>query len=100
MNRIAMLRRVKGCLASKPKDPKSDGVLVPADDPVTQPIRPTTPTSMDSPAANYQKARAVEQAVRQQAITVQWASRTGDRQPPYNLLELIGKGTYGRVYKA
>lgn len=40
------------------------------------------------------------QAKRQQDATDEWARRTGKMAPPYQFEDFIGKGAYGRVFKA
>jgi hypothetical protein len=45
------------------------------------------------------KANAVEDAQQMQAGVIDAARRTGTDLPKYVLMELIGKGSYGRVYK-
>ncbi|KFY44775.1 hypothetical protein V494_01300, partial [Pseudogymnoascus sp. VKM F-4513 (FW-928)] len=45
------------------------------------------------------RARAVEDAERAQRSVSERAARKGEEAPPYVLVELIGKGSYGRVYK-
>ena len=40
------------------------------------------------------------QVKRQQDATDQWARRTGKPAPPYQFEDFIGKGAYGRVFKA
>lgn len=44
-------------------------------------------------------ARAVEDAKNAQRGVNESAAKKGEAVPPYVLLELIGKGSYGRVYK-
>ncbi|ROT37250.1 kinase-like protein [Sodiomyces alkalinus F11] len=46
------------------------------------------------------KRKALEDAVRMQETVDQQLSDTGQEPPPYRLDELIGKGSFGRVYKA
>jgi serine/threonine protein kinase len=46
------------------------------------------------------KHRAIEDARKMQAIVEEDCSKAGKDAPPYLLQELIGKGNYGRVYKA
>jgi hypothetical protein len=43
------------------------------------------------------KANAVEDAQQMQAGVIDAARRTGTDLPKYVLMELIGKGSYGRV---
>ena len=45
------------------------------------------------------KARQIKDAQLMQQAVLDRAKRTGEEPPPYEFLELIGKGTYGRVYK-
>jgi hypothetical protein len=45
------------------------------------------------------KTKAVEDARQMQATVLDVASKTGKDPPKYVLLELIGKGSFGRVYK-
>lgn len=45
------------------------------------------------------RARAVEEAQKAQRGVVERAVRAREAAPPYVLVELIGKGGYGRVYK-
>ncbi|OPB43079.1 germinal center kinase [Trichoderma guizhouense] len=55
-----------------------------------------------SSAPNYSatKHKAIEDARAAQAIVVRECAEAGREVPPYKLLELIGKGSFGRVYKA
>ncbi|PHH92339.1 hypothetical protein CDD83_7827 [Cordyceps sp. RAO-2017] len=46
------------------------------------------------------KQRALEDAKKMQKAVVEECARTGKEPPPYHLSELIGKGSFGRVYKA
>jgi serine/threonine protein kinase len=46
------------------------------------------------------KHRAIEDARKMQAIVEEDCNKAGKDAPPYLLQELIGKGNYGRVYKA
>jgi hypothetical protein len=50
-------------------------------------------------ATSSSKARAVEDARLMQVSVIDNARRIGKDPPKYALLELIGKGSYGRVYK-
>ena len=45
------------------------------------------------------KAGQVEEAKKMQKATHEAALNDGVEEPPYEFLELIGKGTFGRVYK-
>jgi hypothetical protein len=45
------------------------------------------------------RTRAVEDAEKAQRGVDERAARAGEAPPPYVLVELIGKGSYGRVYK-
>ncbi|KAF2096653.1 kinase-like protein, partial [Rhizodiscina lignyota] len=46
------------------------------------------------------KLRQRQDAQTMQQAVLDRANRTGEEPPPYEFLELIGKGTYGRVYKS
>ncbi|KAK4105903.1 hypothetical protein N658DRAFT_483294 [Parathielavia hyrcaniae] len=46
------------------------------------------------------RLKAIEDAKMMQAIVAEDCNRAGKDVPPYQLQELIGKGNYGRVYKA
>lgn len=45
------------------------------------------------------KTKAIEDARQMQATVLELASKAGKDPPKYALLELIGKGSFGRVYK-
>ena len=45
------------------------------------------------------KAQSVEDARQMQAKVIEECKRAGKDPPPYGLEELIGKGSFGRVYK-
>jgi hypothetical protein len=45
------------------------------------------------------KAKAVEDARQMQAAVIDEAQKAGKTPPKYALMELIGKGSFGRVYK-
>ncbi|PTB75783.1 hypothetical protein M440DRAFT_1392292 [Trichoderma longibrachiatum ATCC 18648] len=55
-----------------------------------------------SSAPNYSatKHKAIEDARAAQAVVLRECAEAGREVPPYKLLELIGKGSFGRVYKA
>ncbi|KAL2176022.1 kinase-like domain-containing protein [Thermothelomyces heterothallicus CBS 202.75] len=46
------------------------------------------------------KQMAIEDAEKMQALVEEECNKEGKEVPPYRLQELIGKGNYGRVYKA
>lgn len=46
------------------------------------------------------KQKALEDAKKMQMHIVEESNKAGKEPPPYHLLELIGKGSYGRVYTA
>ena len=56
------------------------------------------PESLRPPAVGT-KARAIQQAREMEQFAAERAKRSGDEPPPYDFLELIGKGAYGRVFK-
>lgn len=45
------------------------------------------------------KTKAIEDARKVQAQVIEECKRKGKDPPPYVLEELIGKGSFGRVYK-
>ncbi|KAF1996658.1 kinase-like protein [Amniculicola lignicola CBS 123094] len=45
------------------------------------------------------KGRAIQQAKEMEQLVAERAKRSGDEPPPYEFYELIGKGSYGRVFK-
>ncbi|KAF2464063.1 kinase-like protein [Lindgomyces ingoldianus] len=45
------------------------------------------------------KSRAIQQAKEMEMLVAERAKRSGDEPPPYGFSELIGKGSYGRVFK-
>jgi hypothetical protein len=45
------------------------------------------------------KAKAVEDARQMQAKVLEECTKAGKDPPKYAILELIGKGSFGRVYK-
>ncbi|KAL2270230.1 hypothetical protein VTJ83DRAFT_2414 [Remersonia thermophila] len=50
--------------------------------------------------ASSTKQKAIEDAKKMQEIVEEDCKKAGKEVPPYQLEELIGKGNYGRVYKA
>jgi hypothetical protein len=44
------------------------------------------------------KTKAIEDARQMQARVIEECTKTGKDPPPYGLVELIGKGSFGRVY--
>jgi hypothetical protein len=45
------------------------------------------------------KTKAVDEARKMQSYVNEECKKTGKDPPPYGLEELIGKGSFGRVYK-
>jgi len=45
------------------------------------------------------KSKAIEDAKQMQASVIEAAIKAGKDPPKYALIELIGKGSFGRVYK-
>ena len=54
-------------------------------------VRTTDPNSV--------KTKAVEDARQMQTKVIEECAKSGKDPPPYGLIELIGKGSFGRVYK-
>ncbi|ESA43904.1 polarity-defective 6, variant 2 [Neurospora crassa OR74A] len=46
------------------------------------------------------KKKAIEDAKKMQTVVAEECNKSGKEAPPYQLEELIGKGSFGRVYKA
>ena len=57
--------------------------------------------SLQARPANYSatKTKAMDDARKMQAATLGEAKKTGQDPPKFVLMELIGKGSFGRVYK-
>jgi hypothetical protein len=64
-------------------------------------VRPAKMDNLQVRPSEYNsvKTKAVEDARQMQATVLEIAKKTGKDPPKYALLELIGKGTFGRVYK-
>lgn len=52
------------------------------------------------PDFSVTKQKAIEDAKKMQKLVTEQSSKTGKDPPQYRLSELIGKGSFGRVYKA
>ncbi|KAI6783755.1 Serine/threonine-protein kinase-like protein [Emericellopsis cladophorae] len=52
------------------------------------------------PETSVTKQKAIDDAVKMQKRVVEDCNKGGKEPPPYQLSELIGKGSFGRVYKA
>lgn len=52
------------------------------------------------PDFSVTKQKAIEDAKKMQKLVTEQCSKTGKDPPQYRLSELIGKGSFGRVYKA
>ena len=65
----------------------------------------TRRTGLDAAAANPPRITSHQiflksQVKRQQDATDEWARRTGKSAPPFQFEDFIGKGAYGRVFRA
>ncbi|SPJ75080.1 related to severin kinase [Fusarium torulosum] len=52
------------------------------------------------PDSSVSKQKAIDDAKKMQKLVTEQSSKEGKDPPPYRLSELIGKGSFGRVYKA
>ncbi|KAF5235080.1 hypothetical protein FOXYS1_15676, partial [Fusarium oxysporum] len=52
------------------------------------------------PDFSVTKQKAIEDANKMQKVVAEQCSKVGKDPPQYRLSELIGKGSFGRVYKA
>ncbi|PNS20410.1 hypothetical protein CAC42_5860 [Sphaceloma murrayae] len=57
------------------------------------------PSHLDPFSAAGPRTKQVQDAKDMQQIVLERANRAGTSAPPYEFLELIGKGSFGRVYK-
>jgi protein-serine/threonine kinase len=61
-------------------------------------LKTMEPARLQPPVAGT-KARALQQAKEMEELVAERAKRSGEEPPPYDFYELIGKGSYGRVFK-
>ena len=54
---------------------------------------------LDPFSASGSKTKQIQDAKKMQQVVIERASRVGSAVPPYEFMELIGKGAFGRVYK-
>jgi hypothetical protein len=54
---------------------------------------------LQPPPAVGIKAKAIQQAQEFEEIVAEKSRRSGVESPPYDFIELIGKGSFGRVFK-
>lgn len=79
---------------------ESDRVIEPLElDNVDKKLQIMEPTRLQPPVTGGTKMRAIQQAKEMEALVAERAKRGGDEAPPYDFIELIGKGAYGRVFK-
>ena len=57
------------------------------------------PSHLDPLSAAGLRSKQVKDAKDMQQVVIERASRSGAAVPPYDFIELIGKGSFGRVYK-
>ena len=63
-----------------------------------QPIADMDKLQVRSTELSTVKTKAIEDARHMQARVIEECTKTGKDPPPYGLVELIGKGSFGRVY--
>ncbi|KKA27527.1 hypothetical protein TD95_001805 [Thielaviopsis punctulata] len=68
--------------------------------PVAPSLPPNFASRLNLPNVSAAKQKAIEDARKKQARVITEAARGNVDPPPYVLEELIGKGSYGRVYRA
>lgn len=56
--------------------------------------------TVDRPQYSTTRQNAIEDAIKMQASVLSDCAALGKEPPPYQFTELIGKGSFGRVYKA
>ena len=64
-----------------------------------QPFAEMDLNHLDPYSAAGTKKKQIQDAKDMYQVVVDRAARTGSSVPDYEFLELIGKGTFGRVYK-
>ncbi|KAF2806849.1 kinase-like protein [Mytilinidion resinicola] len=57
-------------------------------------------SQLQLPVTTGTKLKQIEQAKEMQTLVEERARRAGGEPPPYEFLELIGKGSFGRVFKS
>lgn len=69
--------------------------------PLSEGIQAATMAQLQVRPAEFStvKAKAVEDARQMQATVLELCKKAGKDPPKYALLELTGKGSFGRVYK-
>jgi protein-serine/threonine kinase len=65
---------------------------------ILEKLKTMEPARLQPPVAPI-KVRALQQAKEMEELVAERAKRSGEEPPPYDFYELIGKGSYGRVYK-
>lgn len=58
-----------------------------------------TTMALEVPSASAARIKQVEDAKTMELVVSERVARIGGTVPPYEFIELIGKGAFGRVYK-
>ncbi|KAH0551379.1 hypothetical protein GP486_007406 [Trichoglossum hirsutum] len=87
------------------RQPMIDALPHPADNISATPLSMSTdnllnPASAQAGAFGVSKSKIVAAAEKQQLIVLEKAKKLNVTPPPYKLLELVGKGSFGLVFKA